>query len=527
VAAREVRETLRRVVDAGARVEYHACDVRDADAFGALVDGVYARHGRIDGAIHGAGVIEDRLLADKELASLERVVATKVVGARVLAERLRPESLRFLVLFSSVSGRFGNRGQADYAAASEVLAKLAQTLDRRWDARVVSIAWGPWLAPGGMVSDGVRRQFAERGVELIPVDVGCERLDQELRLGRKGQAEVVIGGLAASAAPPATGSGPARRAGSTQREPAAPLPLLAGIALARQPDGGFEALRALDPAVDRYLDDHRLDGRPVLPFAMALELMAEIAAAGWPALEVSAVHGVRMLRGVTVGDGPTTVRLAASPQAAVRGGLSVEVTISAVADPGTVHYRALVDCLSPGTDTPLTDALVPPLASLALPLYPLTVPAAYDAYLFHGPLFRGIVTLDGLGPHGGRGTLRASDPTRCVRAPDGARWLIDPVVVDSALQVQVLWGRQAWDSTLLPTGLERYERRARLGAPGEIVRHEFRIRAGTRPPICHADHVFLDADGRVLGGLVNMVGAGSKALNRLAGGSVLAGGSEQ
>ena len=53
-------------------------------------------------------------------------MATKAGSALTLAEHLRPEGLRFLVLFSSVSGRFGNRGQADYAAASEVLGRLAR-----------------------------------------------------------------------------------------------------------------------------------------------------------------------------------------------------------------------------------------------------------------------------------------------------------------------------------------------------------------------------------------------------------------
>ena len=54
----------------------------------------------------------------------------------------------------------------------------------------------------------------------------------------------------------------------------------------------------MDLERDLYLRDHRLDGRPVLPFAVALELMAEVAAAGWPDREVIAVRHVRLLRGI-------------------------------------------------------------------------------------------------------------------------------------------------------------------------------------------------------------------------------------
>ena len=75
-----------------------------------------------------------------------------------------------------------------------MLNKLAQHLDRRWPARVVSINWGPSVRPPVWSSPEVQRQFAERGVVLIPPDEGCRRLLDELRFGRKGEAEVVIGG---------------------------------------------------------------------------------------------------------------------------------------------------------------------------------------------------------------------------------------------------------------------------------------------------------------------------------------------
>ena len=93
IAAREVRESLARLRGSGARIEYLACDVRDGEAFGALIDDVYDRHGRIDGVVHGAGVIEDKLVRDKELGSFERVLATKAGAARTLAAKLRPETL--------------------------------------------------------------------------------------------------------------------------------------------------------------------------------------------------------------------------------------------------------------------------------------------------------------------------------------------------------------------------------------------------------------------------------------------------
>ena len=190
--AREIRHNLAAFAEAGARVEYHSVNVRDEQTFGGLVDEIYHTFGRLDGVIHGAGIIEDKLLKDKTLESFERVFSTKTESAFILSRHLRPDSLRFLVFFSSVAGRFGNRGQSDYTAANEVLNKLAIYLDRRWASRVVSINWGPW-EKRGMVSSELQREFARRGVALIPVAEGQRWLEAEIRRGRKGEAEVIIG----------------------------------------------------------------------------------------------------------------------------------------------------------------------------------------------------------------------------------------------------------------------------------------------------------------------------------------------
>ena len=104
-------------------------------------------------------------------------------------------------------------------------------------------------------------------------------------------------------------------------------------------------------------------------------------------------------------------------------------------------------------------------------------------------------------------TVRSSAP--------GARWWLDPVTVDCALQLQVVWARLHWDVTLLPAEIGG----ARVFAPlvGDAVRLELRVRPGSKPPLCHCDHVFLGPDDRVLATLTDVVGTGSKALNRLAG----------
>jgi NAD(P)-dependent dehydrogenase (short-subunit alcohol dehydrogenase family) len=193
IRAREVRENLARLGRVARAVEYLTCDVTDEPAFRALIEQVYKTHGRIDAVFCGAGVIADKRLADKPLDSFRAVMATKLDAARTLAATLRPETLRYLVFFGSVAGRFGNLGQTDYAAANAWLATLAVELDRAWPTRVVTIDWGPWDEVG-MVAPELRRAMAARGVTLLPPDRACDLLLAELA-APAAAVEVVIAGL--------------------------------------------------------------------------------------------------------------------------------------------------------------------------------------------------------------------------------------------------------------------------------------------------------------------------------------------
>jgi NAD(P)-dependent dehydrogenase (short-subunit alcohol dehydrogenase family) len=166
-------------------VRYHQADVRDASAVRAVVQDIYVRHGRLDGVVHGAGLLEDRLVKDKDAESFARVYRTKVDGAAALAAAVRPD-VGFFVVFGSVVGVYGNRGQADYAAANDACDTLARVWRTRLHGRVLVADWGPW-AGGGMVSPELAREYARRGITLIDPDAGVAALLREIAAGDEPQ----------------------------------------------------------------------------------------------------------------------------------------------------------------------------------------------------------------------------------------------------------------------------------------------------------------------------------------------------
>jgi acyl transferase domain-containing protein/NAD(P)-dependent dehydrogenase (short-subunit alcohol dehydrogenase family)/NAD(P)H-dependent flavin oxidoreductase YrpB (nitropropane dioxygenase family) len=500
---REMRRNLAIMQRTGATVRYYQADVYNEQAMVELIDGIYQDYGHLDGVIHGAGVIEDKLIEDKTPASFDRVFDTKADSAFILAHALRAEPLKFLAMFSSAAGTFGNRGQCDYAAANEILNKLAIQLDKTWPGRVVSMSWGPW-AKTGMVSTALQQEFARRGVEIITIPTGCRLFVEELQYGDKGEASVILAGGTWGGLQPSKGAITAQT-----------FPLLEQATSVNGHNGYVEIIRTLEPSHDLYLQDHQLDDRPVLPLAMAMELMAEVVQQGWPDRVVIGLRDLQVLRGVVLENGPKTVQLVVrEPEVAPEAQLRVDVHVQIIdpARPEHPYYRAVVE---------LGDGW-PELPSYQLPdvkdlqPFPMTVDDAYHQWLFHGPLFHGIAAIEGFDDRGMSAILTPSSPQQCLQGNGEGAWLIDPVVLDSGLQLSILWARMRTDMTPLPARFQRYRRFGLL--TGEEIRCQMLVDPTQQGQILHFNFFFFSLDNQLLGVLEGLQCPISQALNRLAGG---------
>ena len=509
MADREIRGNLQALADAGARILYRNADVRDPRAFGEVIEEAYATFGRIDGVIHGAGVIEDKLLEEKDSGSFDRVFDTKADSAFLLARMLRPESLRFLLFFSSVTGTFGNRGQADYGAANEVLNHLAAWLDARWAARVTAINWGPWDRVG-MVSPAVRKQFAERAVQLIPVESGCRAVLEEIAALCPAEPVVVVGDGPWRNLATGSSSGAGRTSGVV------PTPLLEGAPPATAGTGGLiELVRTLDLSRDRYLLHHQLEGKPVVPAAVGLALMTEAAQRAWPDLVVTGARDVRVLRGITLSGTTLPLRIALRVQthAPVEGkeAIAATVEITEADRPDHPYYRGTILLGQTAPEPP--DGSHP--FSRPLGPYPLPRDEAYRRWLFHGPIFQCVSRILGVSEEGILAEILPSRPEDVLAGTQARHWLVDPALVDGCLQLALFWVRAVHGITGLPS---------RMGAvrlyphpAGTPLRCSLRVLEAKGESLFRSDILCLTPEGKVALAIDGFEFTCSEALNRLMG----------
>jgi acyl transferase domain-containing protein/NAD(P)-dependent dehydrogenase (short-subunit alcohol dehydrogenase family) len=473
LAGREIRRNLQRIEAAGATVHYRQADVRDASVMRALVADLRRQFGPVQGLLHGAGVIADRRIEDKTPEQFRAVYDTKVSGLLNLLAAVEQDPLAVLMLFSSSTARFGRVGQADYAAANEVLNKLAQVEARRRPAcRVVSLNWGPWA--GGMVNDGLRQTFAAEGIDLIPLAAGARLVADLLAQAEAGPVEQVVlaGELPAEPGPPPLTMTPANRPATLTR--------------------AFTREVSLETCP--VLASHVLGGRAVMPLVLHLEWLAHGAAHANPGLLFHGFDDLRILQGVKLAEGQNcTLQILTEKPARAGEMYRVPVAIQQQTAAGDriVHAQAAIWL------TANVPAAPPAAATAPGSPYQDTMAEAYAARLFHGPALQGIRRIESVGPEGITGVAAtAPAPGRWLQRPLRGAWWIDPLVLDTSFQLMVLWCWENHDMPLLPTALARYRQYCRTFPAGEI-RVVARVTRQTGQHVL-ADIDYLDAGGRLL-----------------------------
>lgn len=443
---------------------------------------------------------------------MERVFDTKADSTFLLCRYLKPESLKLLVLFSSVAGRYGNRGQSDYAAANEVMNRFAWHMARSWsNTRVVAINWGPWDTTG-MASEEVKRQFRERGIIPIPLSAGRQFFIDELHYGRKGETEVVAGEGPWEAYEAnlnsLKGSGE-QGAGSKEQIRANTPYLLLPSAPQLQPNGTVTLEHTFSLATDPYLQDHRLDGKPVLPAAGALEWFGEFVQSAWPEWQVSEVCQLRVLRGLVL-DTEAGKKVLFKARASSHADSESLQVAAEIVDPerNIPFYRASVILRPQWSEPPASEIL--PLSS-GKKLQPAV---AYDTYLFHGQRFQLITAIDRLNDAGIDAQVMPSRPTAWLNSQPIANWLFDPGLIDVAPQLAIVWARVQRGTTALPARFGSVKRYGQSMPNGQL-RIAFRVNRFDDHSLNY-DAVFIDENGYVRFHLKDIESTCNTALNRLA-----------
>ncbi len=279
-------------------VHYNSIDVRSRDEVAGWAKAAAKEHGRVDLALGSAGVQHSAQLAEHDDDAIDSVLTTKILGAQHLAEACDLVGAARCLHFGSIVGRWGNHGQAPYAAANRALSALCEGWARRdGGCRHTAVEWPAWAGVGMTAQPGIEASLRQRGMVMLGPARGGRLLD-EILADNEAVITVAAGVDAVRSVLALAGLGPF-------------------AAVLGDIDGGG-TLRRIDLEHDSWLHDHVVGGRPLLPAAFCV---AQALAVAWLTQGPDAVvQDFRMLSPLVVDD-PVDLRLRLRP---VETGLLIE-----------------------------------------------------------------------------------------------------------------------------------------------------------------------------------------------------------
>jgi len=269
---REVNTTLQAIRSLGGQVRYCSADITDGVSFTQEIHLAVKEFGEISGVIHGAGNLADKLIENKSGLDYDQVVSPKVKGLESILQVINSETIRFLVLFSSVAGFWGNSGQADYAIANEVLNKSAHILRKALpNCHVVSINWGPW--DSGMVSPQLKKNFEKLNIPLINAKEGTQILIRELTEDHPYYPQIVVGS-----------------------------PIFPQNVTRINTDHILNIRRKIQKENNPFVNDHCIGQKAVLPATCASAWLADTCEASYPGWKFFRMDDFKVFKGITFGE---------------------------------------------------------------------------------------------------------------------------------------------------------------------------------------------------------------------------------
>ncbi len=468
VSNRDVNHTLRAVKEAGSEVTYFSADVRDKEKITQLLTDTRRTYGKITGVIHGSGILEDKLIVEKDYEKFCAVFDTKVLGLESLVSATENDPLKYFICFSSVAARTGNAGQSDYAMANEILNKKMQKMaGTRDNCRCISVNWGPWN--GGMVNGPLKKKFSLEGIDLIDPRSGAQQLLYEMGSGKRADVEIVVGNH-----------------------------MLAQTSQTGKPSLAQAFRYTVSDSSVPVLDAHQIAGRRVVPFSLLMEWQAYAAQKNNPGLVFAGMDRMRLLKGIKMAaDETVTLTLKTGKCRKIEDRYETEAYLFSDQFENDNFMHA--SCISILKETlPSPPVFSAGFSPDAAP-YTMSSGKAYHDILFHGQAFQAITAVNGCSAKGIDITaVKTPSAEKWLNPPHAKNWTTDPLLFDAAFQAAILWTYATRQAACLPAYIANLRIYNTFHTSGSRIRILFTVNEETDHKI-KGYFTFLDDDTVIAG----------------------------
>ena len=183
----DANEVSKLIDDIGSHSYIYQANVNNFEEVNKMRDEIVKKFGKIDILVNNAGIVRDKSFVKMTPQMWNEVLSVNLDGTfyctKAVIEGMLERKYGRIINISSVIGRMGNRGQANYAASKAGIIALTQTLAKEFASKGITVNA---VAPGFIETDmlkGIPKEIMDKILAQIP-------------LGRLGKPSEIAGAVA-------------------------------------------------------------------------------------------------------------------------------------------------------------------------------------------------------------------------------------------------------------------------------------------------------------------------------------------
>lgn len=183
----KANETVEEIKAEGGSACIYKCNVADAEAAKKMIDDVITNEGHLDILVNNAGITKDNLILRMSDEEFDAVIAANLKGTyntiRYASKQFLKQKQGRIINLSSVSGVYGNPGQANYSASKAGVIGLTKSVAKE-------------LASRGITCNAVAPGYINTDMTQAMPDAAKEALLGQIPMKRAGEAKEVAATVA-------------------------------------------------------------------------------------------------------------------------------------------------------------------------------------------------------------------------------------------------------------------------------------------------------------------------------------------
>ena len=187
IDTKESANDVSKLIDSiGSHSEIYQANVNNFEEVNKMRDEIVKKFGKIDILVNNAGIVRDKSFVKMTPQMWNEVLSVNLDGTfyctKAVIEGMLERKYGRIINISSVIGRMGNRGQANYAASKAGIIALTQTLAKEFANKGITVNA---IAPG----------FIETSMlKSVPKDI-MDKILAQIPLGRLGKTSEIAGAV--------------------------------------------------------------------------------------------------------------------------------------------------------------------------------------------------------------------------------------------------------------------------------------------------------------------------------------------